>query len=68
MMRTQKDDILIYLLGGHRITQAEAYAFFGCFRLAARIKELRDVGHPIETVMVERNGKRYGEYFMGVAE
>ena len=65
MKKTQKNDILTYLMGGHKISQAEAYSFFGCFRLAARVKDLRNEGHPITTDMVEKNGKWYAEYYMG---
>jgi len=34
---------------------------YGCFRLAARIEELRRV-HIIETEMVERGNKRFARY------
>jgi hypothetical protein len=33
-----------------------------CFRLAARIAELRDIGHNIHTTMIYSNGKRYASY------
>lgn len=35
-----------------------------CFRLAARIKDLRDEGHNIVTEMVRDNGKRYAGYYI----
>lgn len=39
-----------------------ALNLYGCFRLAARISDLRDQGHVIDTEMVESNGKRYAKY------
>jgi hypothetical protein len=43
------DLILQHLEQGRTITAIEALVLFGCFRLAARIKELRDAGHNIVT-------------------
>lgn len=43
------------------ITSMEAFQAFGITRLSARIKELREMGYDIETVMME-NVNRYGEY------
>jgi hypothetical protein len=34
----------------------------GTMRLAARVKELRDQGHVIESTMEKRNGKRFARY------
>lgn len=44
------------------ITPIQALNLYGCFRLAARISDLRDQGHVIDTEMVESNGKRYAKY------
>jgi hypothetical protein len=44
------------------ITPIEALQKFGCFRLGARVWELRQQGHPITKRTVERNGKRFAEY------
>jgi hypothetical protein len=46
---THNDLILQHLEQGRTITAIEALVLFGCFRLAARIKELRDAGHNIVT-------------------
>jgi biotin operon repressor len=35
---------------------------YGCFRLAARIKELRNQGLPIETLTEQRDGKAWAKY------
>ena len=34
----------------------------GCFRLAARIEELRRAGHAIRTTIEKRKGKRWARY------
>lgn len=39
-----------------------ALKMFGCFRLGARIYDLKKDGHDIETRMVSRKGKRFAEY------
>jgi hypothetical protein len=60
---TQAGRILAYLRAGNRITAIEALEQFGCFRLAARIHELRREGWQIEERTVEtRSGKRVAEY------
>ena len=45
------------------ITPIDALMLFGCFRLGARIYDLREQGHEIETKRVTDNkGKNYAEY------
>lgn len=46
------------------LTAAQAYKKFGCLRLAARIAELREDGHPIETETVSQGGKRFARYWL----
>lgn len=47
------------------ITPIEALNKFGCFRLAARIHDLRRKGHLIETETVKlKNGKRCARYHL----
>jgi hypothetical protein len=54
-----------WLLNGYSLTQLEALTQFGCFRLAARIADLRDKGLNICTDMVTlENGKRVARYFL----
>lgn len=58
-------EVLAYLKQHKTITQAEANKYLFCSRLAARIKELRDAGHIIETLMEQsKRNKRtyYGKY------
>lgn len=63
---TQAGKILAYLQAGNRLTALEALQQFGCFRLAARIHELRNQGWQIAERMVETgSGKRVAEYSMG---
>lgn len=65
---TQAEQILAALKRGRAITPLEALNEWGCFRLAARVGELREQGHAIA---VERltlpTGKRVARYFMGRA-
>jgi hypothetical protein len=44
------------------VTPLDALQEANCFRLAARVKDLRDMGIAIDTRMVTRNGKKYAEY------
>lgn len=59
---SQTDAILGYLKRRRTITPLEALDQLGCYRLAARVNELRAMGHGIETHMVEKNGKRFAQY------
>ena len=44
------------------LTAMDALNEVGTMRLAARVKELRDQGHAIESTMEKRNGKRFARY------
>jgi hypothetical protein len=59
---TQTQMVLNALRAGRAITPLEALHEFGCFRLAARIKDLREEGHVIVTETVEANGKSFARY------
>lgn len=64
MTVTQTNEIKTYLKMGYRITAIDALEKFGCFRLAARIKDLKDEGMEIEKVMVETvSGARVAQYY-----
>ena len=56
--------VLKHLRAGKTITQAEASRFPMCVgRLAARVKDLRDSGHQIVTIMeASPTGARVGRY------
>ena len=62
-METQTKQILQWIRK-NPITPMEALQFIGSFRLAARIKDLRDEGHNIHTEMVtiDDNGARIASY------
>ena len=58
--RDSQNTLILEALQDGPITPREALERFGCFRLAARIGELKEAGLPIQTEYIcERN--RYGE-------
>jgi hypothetical protein len=59
---TQTEQIRAHLLSGRDITPLEALDRYGCFRLAARVSDLRAEGLDVQTVTEEHNGKRYARY------
>lgn len=60
---SQNKEILSYLESGKKITPIDALNVFGCFRLGARIFDLKKAGHNIISKMIELpNGKRIAEY------
>lgn len=62
-MQTQNEMILEALQKGRELTPLDALSEFGCFRLAARIKDLRDRGVNIEMKKVKSgNGKQFAKY------
>lgn len=62
---TQAQVILDHLLAGKPLTALDALQQYGCFRLAARIHELRKEGYGIEEEMVSTaGGKRHARYFI----
>ncbi len=61
---TQNQRILDYLKSGKTLTPLVALEKFGCFRLSARIFNLREEGHAIITENVTRKGKTFAEYSM----
>ena len=66
---SQCDAILARLKQGHRLTAARAAKELRCWRLAARVKDLRDEGHNIITTMVEGfDGKRYAQYHLSAVK
>jgi hypothetical protein len=58
----QKQQIAKYLSKGKTITPMDALKKFGCFRLAARIADLRNDGINIATKIVTKEGKSYASY------
>lgn len=69
MTTSQNASILAHLRRGKPITSMDALRLFGCSRLAARILDLRQAGHPIEGETITTDtGKRVREYRMGATQ
>ena len=65
---SQNEQILQHLRAGRPLTPYEALDAFGCFRLAARVEELRRAGHPISVEKVTTGqGKKVAQYRMVTA-
>ena len=62
---SQLSQIRAHLDRGRSITPMDALAMFGSFRLAARIKNLRDQGYPVNTQIIEVSGKKIAMYTKG---
>lgn len=61
-MENQEQQVLYHLRKIGPITAIDALRQYGCFRLAARIKNLRDAGHHIETTRININDKIIAQY------
>ena len=59
---SQNKDILNHLIEKGTITPIEALNLYGCFRLGARIADLKKEGVAIRTDIVARDGKRFAQY------
>jgi hypothetical protein len=60
----QTDLILNHLKDKGSITPLDALNLYGCFRLSARIFEIKDQGYEIITNKVEHNGKKFASYVL----
>lgn len=70
MPKSQNQAIREYLEAGHSITPLEALNKFNCFRLGARIADLKKQGLNITTTILKdpKTGKHYANYkLQGVA-
>lgn len=68
-MRGSKPRIIEYMKTHDGITSQAAFKDLGITRLSARIKELRELGYKIRTVMVDGYNRynepvRYGHYIL----
>jgi len=61
---TQREQILAHLRQHGEITPLEALQQYGCYRLGARIYDLRQEGHDIKDVGQRANGKRWARYVL----
>jgi hypothetical protein len=64
MSQTQK--ILDRLKEGKSITPLEALQDYGCFRLGARIWELKKMGYNVRSEIVTENDKSFAKYSLEV--
>ena len=60
--RTQEARIFDYLNEGNTLTPLEALEKFGCFRLGARIFDLRKKGLNVQMRLVRKGNKNFAEY------
>jgi len=65
---TQKRKILRYLKTHSGITAADAVRLFRCWRLAARIYDLKKDGYEIKTVMIKNYNFSYAKYILEVTK
>jgi hypothetical protein len=67
--KSQSKAILAALQAGDALTHLDAERRFGCSRIAARIKDLKDgklnrTKYDIQTTMESQDGKRFASYRM----
>ena len=63
-MESQNKMIKAHLESGQTLTATDALLEFNCFRLAARIADLKQAGYPVDKTMIELpSGKRVAQYF-----
>ena len=65
-MKPQSAEVLHLLRasGLNGVTQQDAIRFCQCYRLAARIADLRADGHAILSVQTIHDGKRFARYIL----
>lgn len=62
---SQNDAILDALLRGEKITPLDALRKYGCFRLGARIWDIRHSGYTVDRKLIDvGDGKHVAEYSM----
>lgn len=62
---SQTKEILGALKKGQHITAIDALREFNCFRCAARVNDIKNMGYDVHTEIVKENGKRFASYSMG---
>lgn len=60
--QSQAGQILLHLQSGNTITPLEALHKFNCFRLGARIFDIREHGFNIMSEPLHENGKVFARY------
>lgn len=64
MRHSQNARILAYMNQGRSITGLLALRLYGCFRLAARIWDIRQQGINVKQRLIQINGKRVSVYWI----
>lgn len=64
MRHSQNARILAYMRQGRPINGLLALRLYGCFRLAARVYELRQQGIKVKQRLIQINGKRVSVYWI----
>lgn len=59
---SQTSRILSYLRSGHSISAMSASYRFSCWRLAARIREIRNMGITVKTETIKTPTGHYAKY------
>lgn len=62
--QSQCKRILSHLQSGRTINPTQAWNLYGCYRLSARIHDLKKAGFDIVTRLVHVDGTKYAEYSM----
>ncbi len=63
--QSQTSRILAWMLAGNRITPLEALNRFGCFRLPARIADIKAAGHDVRSRFVStKTEKKVKQYWI----
>lgn len=63
--QSQESKILDHMLRGHRITGIEALNLCGCWRLPARIADIKKRGFPVQSEFITTtSGKRVKSYWI----
>jgi hypothetical protein len=62
--KSQNQEVLSHLKDRGSLTQMEAARLYQCWRLGARIKDLRNAGWNILTEMIHAGHKRYARYWL----
>jgi len=65
MKQSQTAQILTALQSGDRLTPIDALNRFGCFRLSARVSDIKDRGYRVQDKYVKMvDGTKFKEYWM----
>lgn len=62
MKKSQSKRILQYLQSGKSLNPLQALSLFGCFRLGARIWDLKDAGYKVKSKIVKSDNKHFSQY------